>query len=411
MKLLVLIQLLVSFPVFGAITLKDAFRASRNNMETLRRADAELKQAIERKNQARGSLLPNVSAVGNKTWIDEPDQTGVNRAFVLTKQHSSAINIRQPLLRGGSVSAFQLRKDEVLLSELQKDASEIALFQLVINAYFDVHLARADLKNLKELMKLSADRVKEIGGRAKVGRSRKGELVQAQTQLLTAETQHKQGEINLQRAEEVFRYFTKLEPTNLAGPSILPTKLPPLVEFLEKLKQRPDLVAKRQEVRVAEQRVSALKGGHWPSVDLVGNRYIDRTGVLETSDWDVAVQVNIPLYQGGTVVSQVREGAAAKRVAELNAAETIRSARRDLEILYQNFELIHSQLKSLKGALSKAEEGYRLNLQDYKYGLVTNLEVLQSLNLYIETKRSYDSLLTTAHMTYHNLQASIGALP
>jgi outer membrane protein len=394
-----------------AVTLKDSFEAARLNMETLKRAEAQVKQASERRNQARAALLPTISGIGNETRIDAPQLTGVNRAFVLTRQYSAALRLQQPLLRGGAVSAYQVRSDEILLSKFQKDASEINLYMLVINAYYNLFQAQNDVENLKELLKFSQDRVKELKDRTLVGRSRQGELIQAETQLLTSEAQLKQGEMVLKEAEENFEFFTKLRPVRLAPVGLLPRDLESLTSYMEKLRSRPDLLARQQEVKVASKLVEVAKGGHYPNVDLISNYYFDRTGILQTSEWDVAVVVNIPLFQGGGVSSQVRENVEQKRVAELNAEETLRAARRDLAILYQNFHQIQSQLDTIRDALKKAEQAYRLSLQDYRFGQITNLEVLQSLNLFIETKRSYNNLLATSHMTYKSIEASIGVMP
>ena len=82
-----------------------------------------------------------------------------------------------------------------------------------------------------------------------------------------------------------------------------------------------------------------------------------------------------------------------------------------MSVLYQNYAQIRSQLQWLEKALAKSEEAYKLNKKDYQFGLVTNLDVLQSLNSYIQTKRSYDSLYASAHMSYYNLEAATGVLP
>lgn len=403
---------LITFNAFGAITLKEAFESAKNNMETLRRSGAQIKQALERKNQARASLMPSLSGVGNETRIDPPQRRpGVSSPFLLTRQYSAALRLQQPLLRGGIFAGLQGRTEEVLLAEFQKNASEIGLYQLVITAYYNLMAAQLDLKNFSKLLNYSKDRVKELRSFVGLGRSRKAELIQAETQLLNAEAQYKQAEMNLTEARGSFEFYTGLQEQDLAPLSVAPKELPDLSEYMDKLKQRPDVLARRQEVKVAEQRIEVTKGGHYPNVDLVSNYYFDRTGVLQTSEWDVAVVVNLPLFQGGSVVAQTREAVEGKRIAELNSDETIRAARRDLAVLYQNYHQMQTQLETMKEALKKSEEAYNLNLKDYRHGLVTNLEVLQGLNLFIETKRSFDSLTTQAYMTFKNIEASTGVLP
>jgi outer membrane protein TolC len=164
-------------------------------------------------------------------------------------------------------------------------------------------------------------------------------------------------------------------------------------------------------VKLADRRVGIARGGHWPQLDFVGNYYFDRTGLLATSEWDAAVVVNIPIYQGGGVQASVREALEQKRVASLDASEGRRRAEANLRVLYQNYLELLPQLKVAREASRKAEEAYRINSREYQFGQVTNLEVIQSLNVYMEMKRSYDALLAGAHMTLRNLEASVGMLP
>lgn len=399
------------FSAQAAVSLKDAFQSARGHMESLKRSEALIEAAEDRKTQARGYLLPTIRGVGYDTRIDRPKMTGVNNAFTLTRQYSAAIRLEQPLLRGGIVGAYQYAKEDLLLSEFQKNATDLNLYQLVIGSYYNLMMARIDVENLKELYRLSEKRVKELRTRTNVGRSRKGELVQAEAQLLTAQTQLQQGKITLTQNEQSFAYYTGLKATDLAQLSLLPKDPGAAPELIEKLHSRPDIQAAYQQVKLRDRQVSIAKGAHFPSLDLVGNYYFDRTGILQTSKWDASLQVNVPIFEGGRTQASVREAVENKRASELEAHQTVRAAERDLMILYQNYLETLTQLDTMKDALKKAEEGYKLNERDYSYGQATNLDVLQSLNLFIETKRSYDSLQVGAHMFYKNLEASTGVLP
>lgn len=406
-----MLLLLVSVPSFASVSLEEAFMSAKKNMETIKRADAEVGQADARKKVARSAFLPTISFEATDTRIDQPSLGNVNSAFLLTHQYSVGMRLRQPLIRGGVLSGFQLRDEEFLLAQFQKDFSHISLYQLLINSFYSLYQAQVDLENLEKLQKLSSDRLKEIQSLARVGRSRQGEVVQAETQLLTAKAQYEKGLQTLKEAQENFAFYTGEKEAKLVKGGNLPKSLQDFSFYSDKLNSRPDILALNQQLRVAGKQVDVIKGGHLPTVDLVGNYYFDRTGILQTAKWDVGVQVSMPIFQGGSVVSQVKEATEAKRVAELSASEQLRQAKTNLAIFYQNYGQIRAQLETLKSALKKAEEAYQLNQKDYRYGQVTNLEVLQSLNLFIDTKRSYDSLDILAHMTYKNLEASAGVLP
>jgi outer membrane protein len=402
----------LSFPfISSGFTLKEAFESSKKNMESIRRAKVLTSAAEEQRVQARAGLLPTLSAVGNVTRIDSPSDASVSRVFTLTKQHSAALRLNQPLIRGGALASLSLAKDQVLLARFQEESTELNLYSLIIDAYYSYFQALGDRNNLKQLEKFSRDRVGELHSRTKIGRSRRGELVQAEAQHLTASSQLEQGEISLAAARETLTFYTGLENFEDMKSKldfIKPKEIGPL---LEKLKSRPDLKSSQQEIELAEKRVQIAKGGHYPQLDFVGNYYFDRTGPLASSDWDAALVVNIPLFQGGAVSSQVREAVSQKSAAKYQFQQTLRNAETNLRIRFSNYRLILDQLKNLEKGVKKAEEAYSLNKQDYQNGLVSNLDVLQSLNIFIESKRSYDQLILEAHKIQKQIEASLGELP
>ena len=409
-RLALSLYLISSMAVAAPMTLKDSFEAARRNMETLKRADATISRNEETEDRAKATILPNVSGVGSYTRIDTPSASG-SSPFLLTKQYSAALRLTQPILRGGSIAAYQMAKENVLLARFQKDASELNLYQLVIGAYYNLYIAQIDVENLKEFMKLTKERVKELRERTAIGRSRRGELVEAEAQEKSSESQLQQGLIALQQAELTFEFYTQMKPGEIPPMGNVPKLQMSSQEYLNKIKTRPDILAVNQQVKVADRQIEVSRGGHYPSLDLTSNYYFTRTGVLETSDWDVGLAVIVPLYQGGSVQAAVREAVQSKRIAELTSSETTRVAERDMMINYQNLNQLMIQLEAVKGAYTKAEEAYKLNKRDYQYGLVTNLDVLQSLNYFIESKRTYNTLSIMAHMNYKNLEALTGVLP
>jgi outer membrane protein len=414
MKIVVLL-FISSFTLFSPVTaapisLKEAFHAARLNMESIQRVETQIKQTEELKNRARASILPTLAGVGSYTKIDPPASAGQN-PFLLTRQYSAALRLSQPLLRGGSVSAFKLAEDNLLLSRYQRDATELNLYQLVISAFYNLYAYQRDVQNVDALLKFSKERVKEIRERTIIGRSRKGELVEAQAQLHKAESQFQDSRMRLFEAQKTFEFYTNVSSPEPVVNSELPEISGTLQSYLLKLTDRPDLLAARQESRVADRQIEVARGGHYPQVDLTSNYFFDRTGILSSSEWDVGVAVSIPLYQGGGVNASVREAVHGKRIAELRSKETQRIAERELSISFQNFLQLREQLKALKQALQKSEEAYKLNKRDYQFGLVTNLDVLQSLNMFIETKRSHDTLVAMGLLNYNNLEALSGSLP
>lgn len=402
--------LLASFEASSAVNLKASFEAAKKNMESIKRADSVVDQANELKIRAKSAVLPTITAQGTYTKIDRPTAAG-SSPFLLLEQHSASLKLVQPLIKGGALAAYDYSKDNFLLAKFQRDATELNLYQLVINSFYNLQIAQVDVKNVQELLKFSRERVKEIRDRAGIGRSRRSEVVEAEAQLMIAESQYQQTLITLDETKRAYAFYTGFDPDKIDLKDDEPKFSGTLSEYLKKVQDRPDIQASRQDARLADRQVSIAKGGHYPSLDFIGNYYLSRTGVLDSSDWDVGLALSIPLYEGGSVSAAVKEAAHGRRIAELQYAENLRAAERDIAFNYQSIVQLKSQLKALKEALAKSQEAYRLIQQDYKLGLVTNLDVLQSLNTFIETKRSHAKLQYITHSQIKNLEASVGVLP
>lgn len=398
-----------------ALSLAEVYHSALSNTEVMKRSQSRLEQAQEKKSQAVGAILPTVSLRGNFTKIDPPPAApGSISRLTLTEQYSSAINVTQPVFRGmREYSVYRQNNTNILLNQYLKDSSKISLYQSVISAYFNLLIAEQDLKNLKVLEHYSRDRVQELKERVRIGRSRKGELLQAEAQLANTHAQLTDTEGLVEEAKTQLTFFM-IEKNQLADDlvtEVLPTKIQDLDFYLGRALDRPDLKARLAEIEIADEGISQAKGFHYPTVDMFGNYYLKRTGVLQDSKWDVGVTASLPLYQGGTTISLVREAVDKKYESSLTLEESKRAIQRDVSVLHESVTRALKQLQELETALHKSEESYKENLKDYRYGSVTNLDVITALNAFVETKRTKDRIYYQTLMSYKNLEAQAGVLP
>ena len=402
--------LLFLIPIsWSQVTLEEAYKTAEKHLESMQRADSQMNQAELRKKIAIGAMTPTVLGFGTYTEID-PISGGSSNAFTRSNQYSAGLRLIQPLLRGGIVSAYNLRNEEVLLSLLNKETNQVAVYQLTISAFYNLYLAKRDMVSLVELEELSQKRVKELKSRAQLGRSRQGDLVQAQAQLLNVEASIQGAQSSLEAAKLQFEFITGMKDVEL----VVETTLPPLGSvgvYLSKVQERPDVKAQNQRIVVAEKQVGVIKGGHNPNLDVTGNYYFTRTGVLEPSKWDVGLQLTVPILQGNVVTNSVKDAVETKTQAQLTGSELVRAAERDIQTLYQQYHQNLLQVQRLEEAVKKSKESYDLSLKDYKYGQLANLEVLLSLNVYIDSRRAFDRAYAMAYASYKNLEASSGVLP
>ena len=191
----------------------------------------------------------------------------------------------------------------------------------------------------------------------------------------------------------------------------MPDTLEPISAYLAGIPNRPDVHAAQQRLIAASEGIAIARGEHYPSLDLNANYYLQRPGYLRDSKWDVQLQLTIPLYAGGSVQSKVREAGAQRNQAELTQSQVLRLADQEIRSLYQSVSSNLSQLQALAKATQAAKKNYAAQLRDYRLGLVTNLDVLQSLTAYQQNQRSLDHTRLTTKSNYLQLLAASVRVP
>ncbi len=406
---LVLFMVLVSPAVFG-VSLSDAFRAAQTKTEWLPIEAKRVDQADESVTQARADFMPTVSVSGGLSRQD----TATGSALGDPNQRYLKGTLIQPIFRGETFGKLGGRKAELEKSRADRQAARLALWQRVIQVFFTTLQARRDLENLSDAQKLAGERLQELEKQTSVGRSRKADLLAARAQSAALTGQRESARATLARAEEEFRFATGLASESqleTSSAEIPPSKIPPVEEFLKSAGARPDLEAQRQTVAVEEEAVSAARAGHYPSLDLAANYYVERTGPFKGNDWDVGLTLTLPLFQGGAVQSKVRQAMARRGEKELNLGLSQRQIERDIRQLYAKLIVSFGELKAYEEASEQAELSYREQLKGARQALVSQIEVFQALQTVLENKRLRDRTRFDSQMSWAALNAAAGKVP
>ncbi len=401
-------------PTPASLTLKAAYQAAVGRSETLADQQEQVVQAEERIKQARGSILPNINGVATYFKQDQPDNTVVSS--IATNQTIVRLTGTQPLFRGGR--EFMALKQASTLSDAQestKRQAELQLFNDVAQNYLTVAALERDLKNIEQERSYLEKRISELKSRVQIGRSRNTEVLTLDSSLQSILAQYSQSLGNLKIARENLAFLTGLpESTPIAG---APETIPPssadekTTATTEVIEARPDVKAAKLKSEAADDAVWVAKGAHLPSVDVSGNYYIRRTGSFDGVDWDVTFGLTLPIFAGGVTQSLVRTAVSQNRQGELNLSRTRRAASDELNSLNYAVASDRDQIEALTRARDSASRNYEAQTRDYRLGLVTNLDVLQSLTASQEAQRALDKLRYQIYLDILKLQTASGKLP
>ncbi|HNW44899.1 MAG TPA: TolC family protein, partial [Elusimicrobiales bacterium] len=144
---------------------------------------------------------------------------------------------------------------------------------------------------------------------------------------------------------------------------------------------RPDLAARRKALEVSGYLLDVQDRNLWPTVTVAADYYVVRRPMPDPANrWNGTLAVNIPLYNGGAAQALRQSAYSARRAAELSLQLAERQALTEVRSAYEDLKYSVLQTASLREALALASENARYQQDDYKLGLVTNLDVLSALN-------------------------------
>jgi len=401
--------------VFAAdgLTLEEYFAAAMVRSEVVATQSELIRQTEERYHQANSALRPTVSGIASYKRQDPVSAGASSTSNNPNRDSLVKLNATQPLFRGFREFAA-LRQSKALLDAQNEDYLQASsqLFKDVVQNFYTILSIEKDLINLDVEISLNRDRENEINSRVRIGRSRPSEVLTIQSAISTLRAQMEQlrGQLGVER--EVFAFLSGLDSTTtLSDTEVIPAGLAPQIAYLSRVPLRPDVKASQRRVTAAQENMSVAKGAKLPTVDLTANRYLDRSGSLKDSTWDVAVELNVPLYSGGLLQSQVREAISQQSQAELAVSQVTRQAEQEIRALYQSVVYDSAQLDALEKATVAARKNYEAQQRDYRFGLVTNLEVIQALTAFQENQRALDRARYSAKLNFLRLEAAVVRRP
>ena len=386
------------------LSLENCLELAGKKSEVLKIEIERQKQAVFRLNQARGAVLPAIDYIYLKTYRDSAG------GLYNSEQADSKFTLTQPLFNGfkniyGIKAAKSLLvKEELLYKVIYKDFEAS-----VTQSFYSVIQLQTDILNIQNMEKLMQDRIADLNERVRLGKSRESEVLVVESQIATLKAQEENQKGNLANALEALSFLTGIDSSelNIVDDSSQIQSVEIIDNYLVKAKNRPEIEAAKQDVLFQTNAVSAAKGSHLPSLDLDGSYYTNRSGSLSSSNWEALFTLDMPLFQGGIIKGKINEENSLLNQAKDNLSLIEREAFSLVKKYYQAAVSSTRQVSAYKDAYEKAEKSYQIQLKDYRFGLVNNLDVIQAMITMLDAKRNYDKALVQAKIDKNNLEIAV----
>jgi len=250
--------------------------------------------------------------------------------------------------------------------------------------------------------------------RYKVGEVTESILLRADAELAGAKAELVAKERDVAVAKRELALLTGLlSDLEIVEPEVPDVPKESTAEWLEVAKTNRDEVQRSLlQERIAEDQVSFARGSLWPSLSLEGlyskRKQEPQTNFFIEDNWSVAAKIDLPLFEGGLRMAEVRQ---ARSKLEQSRLQSVKLSKEiDLEVTRARLalEAVSRVLDSRQEQIRFAKKNYEMVSKQFTFGLATNLDVLDANQTLIEAERDLIAATYDHHLAILEVQRSVG---
>lgn len=395
-----------------------------------RSARAAYQAAQEKLTQGRAGFLPNITLSGTRT-VQQVDAnniavTGigiVNPSEVTIQSRGVTLSATQPLFRMENIVIYQQSKTEVSRADAQFIVAGQDLILRVAQGYFDVLDAQVDVEVAEAQKKAILIQLQQAKRNFEVGVSTIVDTNEAQARYDLTTSQEIAARNALEIRKRTLQGIIDRFPENLVSAKEITANLANLqyssMDEWVRVAEEKNFTLKIQQAayEIAHQDVKKAWAQHYPTLDLVA-QYSDQTGVggaitgrgIDLVSKSIGLQLNVPLFQGFSVQSRVREALALQDRALHDLENTRRTITLQIRQQFLNVTNGIVQVKALKQALISSQSQLDSTILGKEVGVRTEVDVLNAQQQMYSARRDLAKAYHSYLMSRLRLNAEAGEL-
>ncbi len=407
-----------------SLDLLQAYQAALQEDTSIRATRAATDARRERVPQARAQLLPNLSASASRNHNDlestTPNFLGnpvtTNRLY---GSSSEALTLRQPIFRKYQMADYRQAQAQAKDANaiLERDLQNVAV--RVSGAYFEALLTAEQLALVLAQKTAYTTQLDAARKRLLAGAGTRTDIDEAQAALdlnLAQELEARQNVDFTRRQLQTLinRPIDHLAALDAQKMQLLQPEPNRVEDWIARAEaSSPEMQSLKAQLEAAGYEVDKAQAGHFPTLDAVAqwsrndsdtvtsvnNRYTNKS---------IGLQLNIPIFAGGSVNSQVRQALAEQERAE----QTLEGLRRDLGVrLHREFRGVTEgvlRVQALEQAVRSMEQVVLSNRRSYEAGSRTLVDMLNAEQKKVSAQRDLAQARFVYLLSRVRLQALAG---
>ncbi|HST52100.1 MAG TPA: TolC family protein [Pyrinomonadaceae bacterium] len=409
----------------SALSLEEAIQiAIKNNLATLL-AEERQREAQGLAHQSRAGLLPQLSGSAYQANLTQNIAAlgfqpgtfpGITNTFIGPFNNFDArARLVQSIFSLSAIRNYQAGREGVRVAVLQEGLAREQVATATALTYLEalrsdrsVAAAQANVDLAQTLLTLAQDQ-RNAGVATGVDVTRaQTRLAQEQVRLAEAQTSSEQSRLNLQRVVGL-PLGSQLTLTDTLRFKDEP--LPPIESAVTQAgEQRPEVRIAEAEATLAGFERRAARADLYPSLDFVGDYGV--SGITPTNTdlptRRVAVQLNVPIFNGGLTRGRIEVASSRERQAELELGSVRGQVEEDVRLSFATLGTTAAQVRAADQTVTLAERELEMSRDRFRNGVADNVEVVTAQAALSNARDAQVTALVQYNAARLNLAAALG---
>lgn len=398
------------------LTLKQSLALANMHNEQLAMAGENYLQALINKNRAFAAFLPRIS-FAPVFMRQEKSALGAGNAGIagFTPHRTTDVSVTGkldlnpfrdlPVLKAAGYS-------EQMQRALLLDRRAVLMID-VAKTYFQVMHSEKQVQVLQYSIKVGQQSLRDILVKQKAGVVRSVDVFRIEDRLAKTRNSLILAKKDVKKGRAMLAFLIGVPAVN--GPLTNGINVPSTNWRIKALLKpadthRQDLIAAREQVKVAAAELKAAWGEYFPSVSLNLAYYLSRDTFPNDVDWTSLLRVNIPIFSAGLVHADVRTAYSRLRQARLAESYISRKVLKDLRVAVENLNRDREEINQVDIQVKAAQEELHQADAGLKAGLGTELEQMTAKDGLLSAEFALSTVMFNENIDYLSLLRATGML-
>ncbi|HEY1438557.1 MAG TPA: efflux transporter outer membrane subunit [Casimicrobiaceae bacterium] len=368
--------------------------------QTIKAADARVREARALTQAARAALFPLVSANADATRTGRTSGNtagGTVQVGGVRNDYNVALDVSWEVDLWGRVRrTVEASEASAQASVADLESAKLSAQALLAEDYFLLRVQDAQIRLLNDTVEAYQRSLQLTRNQYAVGVAARADVAQAETQLKSTQAQAIDAEVQRAQLEHAIAVLLGKAPADFSVVAeSVPTEFPPIPPGLpsELLERRPDIAAAERRAAVANAQIGVAEAAFFPSLTLSAtggfqSSVLSQLFTLPSRYWSLGSALAQTIFDAGLRRAQTDQAIATYDENVANYRQTVLSGFQEVEDNLAALRILEQEAAVQDDAVKSARESLTITLNQYRAGTANYLAVVVAQAIALSNERA-----------------------